>query len=50
VDSLSYFYFKEPKKAVVVLNILEVKPHGFLKYENRGYNGWSQFGPDEFNY
>ncbi|MGE7979187.1 hypothetical protein [Psychrobacillus sp. NPDC093200] len=50
VNSLAYFYTVEPKKAVIVLDIHEVKPHGFLKFEYRGYNGWTQYGPDEINY
>lgn len=49
-DSLAYFYTAEPTKAVIVLNIHEVNPHGFLKYEYRGYNGWDQYGPDKINY
>ncbi|MER2172603.1 MAG: hypothetical protein ABS938_18460 [Psychrobacillus psychrodurans] len=50
VNSLAYFYTAEPRKAVIVLNIYEVKPHGFLKYEYRGYSGWDQYGPDKINY
>ena len=50
VNSLAYFYTKEPTKAVVILNIYEVKLHGLLNFEYRGYNGWSKYGPDEINY
>jgi len=50
LDSLAYFSTAEPSKAVIVLNIHEVNPHGFLKYEKMGYDGWSQFGVEEINY
>ena len=46
-DSLLYFYTKQPTKAVAILNIYEVNSQGYLKYELSGYNGWSQFGPEE---
>lgn len=50
VNSVAYFYTVKTKKAVIVLDIHEVKPHGFLKFEYRGYNGWDQYGPEEINY
>ncbi|NME06546.1 hypothetical protein [Psychrobacillus sp. BL-248-WT-3] len=46
-DSILYFYTRQPTKAVAIINIYEVNSQGYLKYELSGYNGWSQFGPEE---
>jgi len=46
-NHMIYFDLMQPIKAVVILDIKEVDVHGFLIYEKRGFDGLSDFGPEE---
>lgn len=47
LDSIVYFNIMKPRKAVAVIDIIEVDANGFLKYEMKGFDGLWEFGPEE---
>lgn len=49
VDSIVYFDIMKPRKVVAVIDIIGVDSNGFLKYKMKGFDGLSEFGPEEID-